>query len=239
VTECTIVPGSLHLGTSGFAYPEWKGVFYPEGLKAREMLPFFASRFRSVEINYTFRRHPSEKTLTEWGTVTPQGFSFTLKAHQNITHRHRLADPEEPVGYFMQRARILGERLGVILFQCPPSLRFDRDLLDGFVKTLPEGGLYAMEFRHPSWEEARDLLAERGVAWCTAETDEQQADRDSWEPFGYLRLRKETYAEEEIAGWASRIRAALEAGHDVYCYFKHEEKGIGPVYAERLAELLS
>jgi uncharacterized protein YecE (DUF72 family) len=232
------VPGSLHLGTSGFAYPEWRGVFYPEGLKAREMLPFFASRFRSVEINYTFRRHPSEKTLTEWRANTPPDFSFTLKAHQNVTHRHRLADPEEPVGYFLQRARVLGDRLGVILFQCPPSLRFDPDLLDGFVKVLPEGGLYAMEFRHPSWEEARDLLAERGVAWCTAETDEQRADRDSWEPFGYLRLRKETYTEEEIAAWAGRIRAALEAGRSVYCYFKHEEKGIGPVYAERLKELL-
>jgi uncharacterized protein YecE (DUF72 family) len=96
-----------------------------------------------------------------------------------------------------------------------------------------------MEFRHPSWEEARDLLAERGVAWCTAETDDQRADRDSWEPFGYLRLRKETYSEEEIAAWAGRIRAALEAGRSVYCYFKHEEKGIGPVYAERLRELLS
>jgi uncharacterized protein YecE (DUF72 family) len=232
------VPGSLHLGTSGFAYPEWKGVFYPEGLKAREMLPYFASRFRSVEINYTFRRQPSEKTLTEWRANTPPGFSFTLKAHQMITHRHRLTDAEEPVRFFLERARILGDRLGVILFQCPPSLRFDTDLLDAFLKVLPEMGRFAMEFRHPSWEEARALLADRGVAWCTAETDEQKADRDAWEPFGYLRLRKETYTEEEIAAWAERIRHATAAGHDVYCYFKHEEKGIGPVYAERLAAIL-
>jgi len=239
MTECTIVPGSLHLGTSGFAYPEWKGVFYPEGLNAREMLPYFASRFRSVEINYTFRRHPSEKTLTGWRENAPPGFSFTLKAHQNITHRHRLADPEEPVAFFMERARMLGDRLGVILFQCPPSLRFDRDRLEGFIKALPDSGRYAMEFRHASWEEAREFLAERGVAWCTAETDEQKAERDAWEPFGYLRLRKETYTDEEIRRWADRIASAIDAGHDVYCYFKHEEKGIGPVYAQRLAEILS
>jgi uncharacterized protein YecE (DUF72 family) len=232
------MPGSLHIGTSGFAYPEWKGVFYPEGLKAREMLPYFASRFRSVEINYTFRRHPSEKTLKEWHENTPAGFSFTLKAHQNITHRHRLADPEEPVKFFMDRARILGDQLGVILFQCPPTLRFDRDLLEGFIKALPESGRYAMEFRHPSWEDARELLAERGLAWCTAETDEQKAETDSWEPFGYLRLRKEAYTDEEIERWAGRIAPALEAGRDVYCYFKHEEKEAGPVFAERLGQLL-
>jgi uncharacterized protein YecE (DUF72 family) len=107
------------------------------------------------------------------------------------------------------------------------------------VKALPERCRYAMEFRHPSWEQARGFLSERGVAWCTAETDEQKADRDSWEPFGYLRLRKEAYAEEDIRAWADRVARALEAGHDVYCYFKHEEKGIGPVYAERLAQLLS
>jgi uncharacterized protein YecE (DUF72 family) len=233
------VPGSLHLGTSGFAYPEWKGVFYPEGLKSREMLPYFASRFGSVEINYTFRRHPSERTLETWRSATPDGFSFALKAHHFITHRHRLAAAEEPVRTFIEQARRLGDRLGVVLFQCPPTLRFDRDLLDEFLKCLPEGGRYAMEFRHPSWHEARGFLAERGVAWCTAETEQQPADRPSWEPFGYLRLRKERYTDAELAAWAERIRWALGTGHEVYCFFKHEEKGLGPVYAERLKGMLT
>ena len=233
------MPGTLHLGTSGFAYPEWKGVFYPEDSKPRDMLPYFASRFRSVEINYTFRRHPSEKTLSSWREQTPEGFTFTLKAHQNITHRHRLADAHEPVKFFIERARVLGDRIGVVLFQCPPSLRFDRALLEDFLATLPGDGRFAMEFRHSSWEDSRELLAEHGVAWCTAETDEQPAGRDSWEPFGYLRLRKETYAEDDLKAWAERVEPALEAGHDVYCYFKHEEKGIGPAYALRLAELLA
>jgi uncharacterized protein YecE (DUF72 family) len=232
--------GTLYLGTSGYAYDEWKnGVFYPEGLKAREMLPYFASRFRSVEINYTFRHHPSEKTLQQWRALTPEGFAFTLKAHQNITHRQRLADAGEAVSFFVERARQLGDRLGTILFQCPPSLRFERERTLGFLSVLPPGGRYAMEFRHPSWEEARPLLVEHGVAWCMAETDDTPAGPDAFEPFGYLRLRKEAYPDEEIAEWAARAGAALEAGHDVYCYFKHEEKGIGPAYALRLAELLA
>ena len=214
-------------------------MFYPVGLKAREMLPYFASRFGSVEVNYTFRRQPSERTLAAWRAATPPGFAFTLKAHHMITHRHRLADAEEPVRTFLDRAHLLGDRLGVILFQCPPTLRFDAELLDEFVKVLPEGGRYAMEFRHPSWDEARGFLADRGIAWCTAETNERRAGPDSWAPFGYLRLRKESYTDEELVHWAERIRRGLDEGHDVYCYFKHEEKGIGPVYAERLAQLLS
>jgi len=238
VQECTIVAGALHLGTSGFAYPEWKGVFYPESSKPRDMLPYFASRFSSVEINYTFRRHPSEKTLAAWREQTPDGFRFTLKAHNNITHRHRLLDADEPVKFFLERARVLGDRLGVVLFQCPPSLRFDRERAEAFLDVLPDGGLYAMEFRHPSWEEARGLLLERGVAWCTAETDEQPAGTDSWEPFGYLRLRKETYEDADLKAWAERVGPALDAGHNVYCYFKHEEKGIGPVHAQRFGQLL-
>jgi uncharacterized protein YecE (DUF72 family) len=231
--------GTLYLGTSGYAYAEWKGVFYPEGLKSRETLSYYASRFRSVEINYTFRHHPSEKTLEQWRSQTPDGFAFTLKAHQNITHRQRLKDAGDAVAFFVERARVLGDRLGTILFQCPPSLRFEQERLEGFLAVLPAGGRYAMEFRHPSWEEARPLLVERGVAWCMAETDDASAGPDAFEPFGYLRLRKEAYAEGEIDAWASRVGGALEGGHDVYCYFKHEEKGIGPVYAERLGEWLS
>ena len=137
---------------------------------------------------------------------------------------------------FDHRAFLIPGRLRARL---PLLDRFDRDRLEGFIKALPDSGRYAMEFRHASWEEAREFLAERGVAWCTAETDEQKAERDAWEPFGYLRLRKETYTDEEIRRWADRIASAIDAGHDVYCYFKHEEKGIGPVYAQRLAEILS
>lgn len=235
------MPGSLYLGTSGFAYDGWKhGVFYPEGMKNREMLSYYASRFPSVEINYTFRRFPTEKTLTTWREQTPEHFRFALKANQRITHFKRLADADEDVRDFLRIAGTLGERLGTVLYQCPPSLRYDRALIEAFVGYLPPQPRAAMEFRHPTWREARDLLLEQGVAWCVAETDEQDPGPDdlSWEPFGFLRLRKTEYSDEELRAWAGRIGPALEAGHDVFCYFKHEDEGAGPKMADRLAGLI-
>jgi uncharacterized protein YecE (DUF72 family) len=230
--------GTLYLGTSGFAYQEWKGPFYPEGLKDAEMLPFYGGRFRSVEINYTFRRSPAPSTLAAWSERTPEGFRFALKAHQRITHTLRLADADQAVSAFLERSRTLGPRLGPILFQCPPTLQFDRSLIEQFVGYLPPTFSYAMEFRHPSWEEAREILRDQGVAWCEAETDEREAGDPPWEPFGYLRLRKEGYTEEDLRAWATRIAEAVTRGRDVYCYFKHEEKGAGPRFAERMAELV-
>jgi uncharacterized protein YecE (DUF72 family) len=233
--------GTLYLGTSGFAYDEWKhGVFYPEGLANREMLSYYASRFPSVEINYTFRRFPTEKTLTTWRDSTPGSFRFTLKANQRITHVRRLADADEDVRDFLDRCRVLGDRLGAVLFQCPPTLRYDRGLIEAFVGYLPPHPRAAMEFRHPSWHQARDLLLEQGVAWCVAETDEHDPAPDdlSWEPFGFLRLRKTAYEDEELAAWAERIGPAIEAGRDVFCYFKHEGEGASTRMADRLRSLL-
>jgi uncharacterized protein YecE (DUF72 family) len=233
--------GTLYVGTSGFSYDEWKhGVFYPEGLKNREMLAYYASRFPSVEINYTFRRYPSEKSLTTWREQTPEHFRFTLKANQRITHFKRLADTDDDVRDFLTAAKILGDRLGTVLYQCPPSLHYDRALVESFVGYLPPQPRAAMEFRHPSWREARDLLLAQGVAWCVAETDEQDPGPDdlAWEPFGFLRLRKTEYSDDELRGWAERIAPALEAGHDVFCYFKHEDEGASPKMADRLVGIL-
>jgi len=234
--------GTLYLGTSGFAYDEWKhGVFYPEGLKNREMLSYYASRFPSVEINYTFRRFPTEKSVETWKTETPETFRFTLKANQRITHWKRLADTDEDVRDFLDRGRLLGDRLGTVLYQCPPTLQYDRGLIEAFVGYLPPAPRTAMEFRHPSWAQARDLLLEQGVAWCVAETDENDPGPDdlSWEPFGFLRLRKTGYTDDELSAWVSRIRPSLEAGRDVYCYFKHEDEGLSTKMADRLRSMLS
>ena len=233
--------GTLYIGTSGFSYDGWKhGVFYPEGLKNREMLAYYASRFPSVEINYTFRRYPSEKSLITWREQTPEHFRFTLKANQRITHFKRLADADDDVRDFLTAARTLGDRLGTVLYQCPRSLRYDRGLIEAFVGYLPPQPRAAMEFRHPSWREARDLLLEQGVAWCVAETDEQDPGPDdlSWEPFGFLRLRKTAYSDEELQTWAERIGPALEADRDVYCYLKHEDEGASTRMADRLGALV-
>lgn len=232
--------GTLYLGTSGFAYDEWRGPFYPPSLKQHDMLSFYATRFSSVEINYTFRQRPAETTLAKWREATPQGFLVTLKAHQRITHWLRLANADEAVSNFLERAKTLQSRLGVILFQCPPNLAYDRSLIENFLAFLPPTFRYAFEFRHPSWAEAKELLASQGAAWCLAETDQQTAGESPVpaEPFAYLRLRKEHYADEDLREWAGRIRGALERGADVFCYFKHEEKGAGPIFAQRMYELV-
>ena len=138
----------------------------------------------------------------------------------------------------------LGERFGCVLFQCPPSLQYDRALIEAFVGYLPPPGpgvpRFAMEFRHPSWREARDLLLAQGVAWCVAETDEQDPSPEdlSWEPCGYLRLRKTEYSDDELRTWADRIGPALEAGATVFTYFKHEDEGASPQMAKRLEGFL-
>jgi len=234
------VDGTLYLGTSGFAYGEWKGPFYPPKTKPRDMLPFYATRFSSVEINYTFRQQPAETTLSTWRDGTPAGFLITLKAHQRITHWLRLAGADEAVSNFLGRAKALEPKLGVILFQCPPNLLFDRSLIENFLAFLPPIHRYAFEFRHPSWTEARDILASQGAAWCVADTDEKPQGNDPVpaEPFAYLRLRKERYSDEELQAWAARLRGMLSGGSDVFCYFKHEEKGAGPIFAERMGELV-
>src|SRR3989442_14142123 len=129
--------GTLYLGASGLAYGEWNGPFSPPTLRQREMLPFYAGRFGSVEINYTFRQQPAEKTLLAWREATPDGFLFALKAHQRITHWMRLAGADEAVSTFLDRIRLLGPRLGPILFQCPPNLQYDRSLIESFLGYLP------------------------------------------------------------------------------------------------------
>jgi uncharacterized protein YecE (DUF72 family) len=202
------------------------------------MLSAYASRLRSVEINYTFRRQASEKTLSTWREATPETFRFTLKANQRITHWLRLEHADEAVREFLDRSRLLGDRLGPILFQCPPTLEFDRSRIEAFVGYLPPGVKAAMEFRHPSWLEARPILAAQGVAWCSAETDEKDADEPSWEPFGYLRLRKTEYTDDELHKWAERISPALADGRDVYVYFKHEDGAASAKWAVQLQEML-
>lgn len=237
--------GNFYLGTSGFAYDEWRhDVFYPEGLPKKDQLTYYASQLTSVEINYTFRRFPNVSTLEKWRDAVPESFAFTLKANQRITHWKRLADTDEDVRDFLKIGSTLGDRFGCVLFQCPPSLKYDRSLIEAFVGYLPPPGpgvpRFAMEFRDDSWREARDLLLAQGVAWCVAETDDKDPSPDdlSWEPAGYLRLRKTEYEDAELAAWAGRIRPALDSGATVFCYFKHEDEGASPKMAKRLEALL-
>lgn len=226
--------GKLYAGTSGFAFKEWKGPFYPEGTSDKKMLEFYSTILHTVEINYTFRRMPSESTLENWKVQALEGFQFTLKAPQRITHFKKLKDTEDDVAEFVRRARLLGSRLGTILFQLPPTFKYERQVLEPFLASLPPVSRYAMEFRHESWKDdaAIDLLRAHKVAYCGADTEATPLERPLvTAPHVYMRLRKENYEDEELAAWGGKVAKLLADGTDVFCYFKHEGGGVGPRYA--------
>ena len=234
--------GTLHVGTSGFAYEAWRNGFYPEGLSPRRMLRHYASVLRSVEINYTFRRLPSEAVVARWRAETPERFRFTLKAHQRITHFKRLEGTAPDVAELVTAAAGLGGRLGAILFQLPPTLHYEPERLERFLGELPADPRFAMEFRHESWSapEVQEALAAHGVALCGAETEAAAlAEIPVTAGHVYLRLRRGHYPPRALAAWARRIRPLLGEGHDVFCYFKHEDGALGAAYAQALRKRLS
>lgn len=231
--------GALYAGTAGFAFKEWKGSFYPADLSDKKMLEFYSRKLGTVEINYTFRRVPSEKTVQGWREQAGEGFRFTLKAPQRITHFKRLQDTGDDVAEFVRLARILGGRLGTILFQLPPNFKYEGAILERFLTELPRAARYAMEFRHDSWRagEAVELLSAHGVALCGADTEETPLGYPPvTAPHAYLRLRKKEYSRDEIESWAAKLLPILDRGVDVYCYFKHEGGGVGAAYALALEE---
>ena len=226
-------------GTSGFSYKEWKGNFYPEDLPDSEMLRFYSSQLPAVEINNTFYRMPRASLLESWAEQVPDGFSFALKASQQITHRKRLKDAGESVTYFLQVATTLGDRLGPVLFQLPPNLKKDLPRLKDFLAGLPRSPRAAFEFRHPSWfdDEVFGALSAAGAALCWAEDEELATPNESTADWGYLRLRRQDYGEAQVQAWADRIRGRTWS--DAYVFFKHEDEGTGPRLAGRLREILS
>ena len=236
------MPGRLFIGTSGFAYPEWKGGFYPADVRPDAMLRYYASRFPSVEINYTYRRDASEKMIGRWVADTPEDFAFALKGHRRITDgwRSRPGD-SEPLELFLKTIEPLGSRAGSILLQS--RLKADVGMLREFLSILPAGRRFAFDFRHASWRDdaVKEALAEREAAWCVADTDDHHASFErTTSGFVYVRLRKSAYDDEALARWARDIVAALNDGTDVYCYLKHEDgdggRGVG--FAQRLREML-
>jgi uncharacterized protein YecE (DUF72 family) len=231
----------IWVGTSGYNYPEWRGTFYPEKLAAAKMLPYYAERFPTVEINYTFYRTPNEKILEGWNAATPGRFKLTLKAPKRITHEARLRDCADRVRQFMETAAILGPKLGALLFQLPPNMKKDLALFDAFLDTFPPRVCAAFEFRHASWldEEVCGRLRARNLALCIADSEKLVTPVEITADYAYFRLRDEGYTPEDIARWADVIREKTSACGDVFVYFKHEESGKGPEFGKMLIELLS
>jgi uncharacterized protein YecE (DUF72 family) len=230
---------NIWVGTSGYNYPEWKGSFYPEKMPSAQMLPYYAERFATVEINNTFYRMPAAEMLQKWEADTPPQFRFALKSPRRITHERKLADVGDTLTRLHQVAGTLGEKLGPILFQLPPNMRKDLPRLTDFLAQVPPGLRPALEFRHASWFEpdVYETLRARDAALCIAESEDLATPMEPTAGWGYLRLRRQDYGDAELAAWADRLRAAPWSS--AYVFFKHEDEGKGPALAARLRQLLS
>ena len=227
----------VRAGTSGFSYKEWKGSFYPEKMKEADMLPYYAERFDTVELNNTFYRLPNESTLQQWAARVPEGFRFSLKASRIITHIRRLRDVAEPVAYLYSVTESLGGARGPVLFGLPPNMKQDMDRLRAFLDLVPAGVPTAIEFRHESWHDDAvfDALREHGVALCIAQTAEEETPVVATAGWGYVRLRREAYDTAELEQW--RERMAAQKWDEAFVYFKHEDAGVGPRLAREFLDL--
>jgi uncharacterized protein YecE (DUF72 family) len=241
--ESAVAMSQLFAGTSGWAYPSWKPDFYPQKLAQKKFLGHYANQLNAVEVNYTFRQLVKESTLQNWLADTPAGFRFTIKAHQVITHIKRLKGTDDFLPRFLGTIEPLAAagKLGPVLFQLPPNLKADREVLEAFLKTLPRRLQAAFEFRHASWfsEETYDALKQHSAALCVAETETLSTPEVVTADFVYYRFRKPNYPPEERNAMVARIQQHLGAGCDVFAYFKHEETPEGALYARELLRSIS
>jgi len=235
---------TYHLGTSGWSYPGWRGKFYPQGLPSRDWLPFLARHFKTVEVNMTFYRFPKPDVLRSWVERTPADFALTLKASRLITHLKKLRNVEGDVRNFYRLADTLGGKLGCILFQLPPSITLDLDLLRGFLAALSPAYRNVVEFRHESWYagEVCDLLASARVTFCAVSSNQVPPTVNTTSPVAYFRFHgltggyRHNYSEEELRAWADRIKA-VEA-QDGFIYFNNDYQAYAARNALKLGEFL-
>ena len=228
---------TLYAGTSGWSYPTWKPDFYPQKLASAKFLQHYASRLNTVEVNYTFRHFASEKTQNNWVATVPEGFKFSLKANQTITHIKRLKDAAESANNFLKSLQPISQagKLGFVLFQLPPFVKADVALLRDFLAGLPQGKL-AFEFRHASWftDEVFGVLRDKGVTLCVAESEKLETPDVATSGCVYYRLRKAEYEAAEKKAICGRIEKHMSAGRDVFVYYKHEDTPEGALNAEKL-----
>lgn len=237
------------IGTSGWAYGSWKGCFYPPTLPGKQRLSFYADRFPTTEVNYSYYHVPSEQTLRTWAAVVPPHFVFTLKANRIVTHLARLGNVEPSWSGFVRNAALLGVHLGPILVQLPPTFQADHRRLSRFLaltSELPNPVRLAFEFRHASWftDETYRLLSQFGAALCIADSATRPRHHMVTADFAYLRYHGRTpreapcYTDEELREEAVFIERLANDGIDVYAYFNNDADGHAPANAARLKELL-
>lgn len=225
-------------GTSGYSYKEWQGYFYPEKIAPKDMLSFYGTRLPAVEINNTFYRLPKISVLETWAENVPESFRFSIKASRRITHMRRLKNAESETEYLLKNLTVLGERLGVVLFQLPPYVHADPDRLRNFLKLIPPELNATFEFRHKSWREpaALECLREKNAALCLSDEENgKDSEEVSTADWGYVRLRQPEYSDKDLT---SKLKSYADLGwKKVYVFFKHEDEGAAANMAQRLLDL--
>jgi uncharacterized protein YecE (DUF72 family) len=229
---------NLYVGTSGYSYKPWKGLFYPKDLPVRQMLHYYGRRFRSVEINSTFYGMPKASVLEGWAGTVPDDFQFVLKAPREITHVRKLHNAGDLVSQLLEVAGALSEHQGPVLFQLPPTSKKDMPRLHDFLGLLPSHRSVVFEFRHRSWfdDEVLGLLRDHSAALCVADAEgELEVPLVATADWGYLRLRQPDYSDAELRTWLKWVHEQDWRG--AFVFFKHEDGAKGPRLAQRFMEM--
>lgn len=235
----------IRIGTSGWVYKHWQGIFYPPDLQQKQWFAYYARFFDTVEINSTFYHLQNASVFEHWGQQAPAGFLYAVKASRYITHIKYLKECKDPLETFLNRASLLGHALAPVLFQLPPGFSVNLDRLKSFLALLPEGFSYAMEFRNLTWltEEVFALLERHGVALCIHDMPPLQVPLRITAKFAYLRFHGDVnhagdYPPETLAVWAERMQAWQRNGLAVFAYFNNDAGGMAVCNALTLKQLL-
>jgi uncharacterized protein YecE (DUF72 family) len=226
------------VGTSGYSYKEWKGSFYPRALPAKDMLAYYSTQLRAVELNNTFYRLPQPEMIESWKSQVPKNFRFSVKASQGITHFRRLKDVGWSTRLMLERISPLEDRFGALLFRLPEDMKKDLGRLEKFLKELPPEVPAAFDFRHSSWfdDEVRALLRSENRVFCVTDSDEMPANEiDKTADWGYVRLRRVKYSKKDLVTWLKRMQA--QKWKHAFVFFKHDDEGTGPKLAAQFIAL--
>ncbi|HTE23515.1 DUF72 domain-containing protein [Flavitalea sp.] len=238
--------GSVHIGTSGWHYKHWNGTFYPETVRAVDRFEYYTTMFQTVEINNSFYRLPNKNVFTGWRKAAPKGFTYAVKASRFITHMKKLNVDPDSISNFFDNVACLKEKLGPILFQLPPNWKINMGRLEQFLKNLPAGHIYTIEFRNTTWytEEVYTILEKYNVAFCIYELDGHISPVITTAGFVYARLHgpgakyQGSYAKDVLNKWAKKIRSWTRKGKDVFFYFDNDQEGYAAINAKTLQEIV-
>jgi uncharacterized protein YecE (DUF72 family) len=239
---------TIYIGTSGWSYDHWNGVFYPPGMPQRDRLAFYVQHFLTVEINSTYYRWPADSTFVSWRRRVPEHFRITVKAPRGLTHAARLYAPEVWIERIGRSLQALESARGVLLVQLPPDMEYDHARLAYFLDRLPRWMQVALEFRHPSWhqEAVFELLERYGAAYCVMSGAQLPCLLRATAPFVYIRLHGPdpqhlyagSYSDEQLQWWAERLDEWRSMGREVFAYFNNDGYGNAVRNAQTLRALM-